>query len=239
MTDPEHARPGDLVAPLALDAAAPLYALLHAPPDDGSLRLHAFLKQAVEYARLTPDDAALWAAVKSYAEATLPEADRMAWLGWIYNAFAGQHPPDVDLSGWLIALEHLQSSPDAWAGSGMSENDIKAATALIDRYYAELDEAAFLAAVAECQARPLTDWDKRMHQAYGFVYFDRASGSDPFLRLKFVNQGESLRRAIRATDLADPAFPATALRMQAQAVIDELGVWMPPGRKLSALSDVT
>lgn len=238
MTDPEHARPGDLVAPLALDAALPLYALLHVPPDDGSLRLHRFLKEAVEYARFASDEAALWAAVKSYAEATLTDADRTAWLNWIYAAFAGLHPPDVDLSGWLIALEHFHSAPDAWASSGMSEDQIKVAAALIDRYYLELDEEAFLAAIAACQARPLTDWDKRMHQAYGFVYFDRAGGADPFLSLKFINQGEALRRAIRATDIESPAFPAAALRTQAQAVIDTLGVWMPPGRTLGPLADV-
>jgi hypothetical protein len=236
MTDPEHARPGDLIAPLALDAALPLYALLHAPPDDGSLRLHAFLKQAVEYARFAPDHAALWAAVQSYAAATLPEADQQSWLGWIYAAFAGLHPPDVDLSGWLIALEHFHTSSNAWANSGMTEDQIKSATALIDRYYTELDEEAFDAAVSACQARPITDWDKRLHQAYGFVYFDRASGADPFLGLKFINQGEALRRAVRATNLTDPAFPAVALQKQAQAVIDDLDVWMPPDRHLSPLS---
>jgi hypothetical protein len=238
MIDPQYARPGDLVAPLALDAALPLYRLLHAPPDDGSLRLHAFLKQAVDYARFAPDRNALWAAVQSYAKATLPEADQTAWLGWIYAAFTGLHPPDVDLSGWLIALEHFHYAPNAWDGSGMSEDNIESANALIDRYFTELNQDAFLAAIADCQARPLTDWDKRMHQAYGFVYFDTAKGADPFLALKFVNQGESLRRAIRATDMTKPAFPAAALRAQAQALIDKRDIWMPPGRALGPLSDV-
>jgi hypothetical protein len=238
MIDPQYARPGRLVAPLALDAALPLYAPLHAPPDDGSLRLHAFLKQAIEYAKFAPEAAALWAAVQSYAQTTLPEADQRAWLGWIYAAFSGLHPPDVDLSGWLMALEHFHFAPNAWDGSGMSQENIESANALIDCYFAELDEDAFMAAIAACQARPLTDWDKRMHQAYGFVYFDRASGADPFLSLKFVNQGEALRRAVRATDIANPAFPATALRAQAQALIDRREVWMPPGRALGPLSAV-
>ncbi len=238
MTDPQYARPGDLVAPLALDAALPLYRLLRAPPDDGSLRLHAFLKQAVDYARFAPDQGALWAAVQSYAQATLPEADHQAWLGWIYAAFTGLHPPDVDLSGWLIALEYFHTAPNALDDGGMSLENIEAVTALIDRYFAELAEDAFIAAIAACQARPLTDWDKRMHQAYGFVYFDRASGADPFAKLKFVNQGEALRRAIRATDLSSPAFPAAALHAKAQALIDRREVWMPPGRQLSPLSDL-
>jgi hypothetical protein len=236
MTDPQYARPGDLVAPLALDAALPLYRLLHVPPDDGSLRLHAFLKQAVDYARFAPDQGALWDAVKSYAQATLSEADQQAWLGWIFAAFSGLHPPDVDLSGWLMALEYFHTVPNTWDDSGMSQENVEAVTALIDRYFAELDEDAFMAAIAACQARPLTDWDKRMHQAYGFVYFDRASGADPFLRLKFVNQGEALRRAVRATDLAHPTFPAAVLHAKAQALIDRREVWMPPGRHLSPLS---
>jgi hypothetical protein len=238
MFDPEYAKPGRLVPPLALDACVPLYSLLHAPPDDGSLRRHAFLKQAVEYARFVPDQAALWAAVQSYAHATLSETDNKAFLGWIYNAFTGLHPPDVDLSGWLIALLHFHYSPNTWEDSGMSQENIEAANAMIDRYFAELDEDAFMAAVAQCQARPLTDWDKRMHQAYGFVYFDRARGADPFLKLKFVHQGETLRSIVRTTDFTDPAFPVEELRIKAQALIDKLDVWMPPGLALGPLSAV-
>jgi hypothetical protein len=236
MNDPQHARPGDLVAPLALDAAVPLYGLLHVPPDDGSLALHGFLKQAVEYARLTPDPAALWGAVQSYAQATLPPDRQQSWLGWIFDAFTGLHPPDVDLSGWLMALDHFGVAPNPWKDTGMSGENVKAAGALIDRYAAELDEAGFAAALAEAQARPLTEWDKRLHQAYGFVYFDRAGGADPFAKLKFVHQGEALRRAVRATDLADPAFPGAAMHRKAQALIDAREVWMPPGRALGPLS---
>jgi hypothetical protein len=236
MNDPQYARPGDLVAPLALDAAAPLYGLMHVPPGDGSLALHGFLKEAVDYARLTPDHTALWAAVQSYAQATLPAEQQQSWLGWIYDAFTGLHPPDVDLSGWLIALDHFGVVPDPWKGTGMMPAEVKAAGALLDRYAAELDEPAFAAAVAEAQSRPLTEWDKRLHQAYGFVYFDRAAGADPFAKLKFVHQGEALRRAIRATNLADPDFPGAALLQKAQALIDARDIWMPPGRNLAPLS---
>ncbi|MCU0801989.1 MAG: hypothetical protein MUD11_09450 [Rhodobacteraceae bacterium] len=236
MNDPQYARPGDLVAPLALDAAAPLYDLLHVPPGDGSLAMHGFLKQAVEYARLNPDPAALWAAVQSYAQATLTPEQQQSWLGWLFNAFTGLHPPDVDLSGWMIALDYFAVAPDPWKDSGMSGENVQAAVALLDRYAAALDAPGFAAALAEAQARPLTAWDKRLHQAYGFVYFDRAGGADPFTKLKFVHQGEALRRAVRETRLDDPDFPAETLRVLAQALIDRRDIWMPPGRTLGPLS---
>lgn len=239
MTDPEHASPGRLVSELALDAVAPLHALLHVPPDDGNLGMHRFLKEAVEYSGFAESHRDLWPRVVSYAEATLDAADRRIWLDWVFNAFTGLHPPDVDLSGWLMALDRFVLPDMPWAETGMTPAQIAMAEDFVSRYFGELDEPAFIAAIEECRARPLTEWDKRMHQAYGFVYFDRSAGADPFLSLKFANQGESLRRVLATYDFAgQPDFPHRPMLDAAQGLIDRRGVWMPPGRRLAPLTDV-
>ena len=236
MIDPKHARPGRLIPHLALDAALPLYPILHVPPDDGSFRMHAFLKETLEYAKLDFDHNTLWSAAQSYAQATLSEHDAGRWLGWLYNAHSGIHQADPDLSDWIMALHHFQHAPTAWQDSGMTGPEVTAARAFLDLLYAELDEPAFMAAIAECQARPLTDWDKRLHLAYDFVYFDRASGADPFLALKIINIGESLRRALRATDLASPDFPNAALERMGEALLARRNLKRAGGLPLPPLS---
>ena len=178
MNDPQYARPGDIIPKLALDAALPLYGQLHVPPDDGSLRMHAFLKQALEYANLA-ERADLWDRVVAYGQATLDANDQSQWLSWIFNAFTGSHAPDIDLSSWLMAMDYFHVVPNAWQNAGMGANDVALAKAFIDRYFIELDEPGFIAAMDDCRAQPMTAWDKRIHAAYGFVYFDRASGADP------------------------------------------------------------
>lgn len=239
VNDPKHTDPGRIAARLALDAGMPLHPLLHVPPDDGSFAMHRFLKEAVEYSGFEWRSSALWDKVVSYAEVTLGEGERRDWLGWLFNTFTGLHPPDVDLSGWLMALDKYRLPTTDWADTGMSPEEVSLAKGFVRRYFRELDEPAFMAAVEECRSRPLSEWDKRMHQAYGFVYFDRASGADPFLALKFANQGEALRRTLRAYDFdAAPGFPHEAFRDAAQALIDRRGVWMPDGRRLSPLTEV-
>ncbi|MBB4315947.1 hypothetical protein HNR56_003807 [Roseospira marina] len=78
-----------------------------------------------------------------------------------------------------------------------------------------------------------------MHASYGFVYFHQSGGSDPFLTLKFANQGESLRRTLRSYAFESvPDFPHQAFKRAAQSLIDRRHVWMPEGRTLCALTDV-
>jgi hypothetical protein len=95
MIDPDHLCPGRLVPSLALDAALPLYPLLHFPPDDNSFRMHGFLKEAVKD---------LWKGVETYAQNVLDPADQKTWLAWITRAFQGLRPPTPDLSDWLATL---------------------------------------------------------------------------------------------------------------------------------------
>ena len=238
MNDPVHTYPADLVCSLSLDAAMPLYPMLHVPPDDGDFALHRFLKEALEYSRFA-DRHTLWDKVVSYAGATLGEREGRVWLSWLFNAFTGTHPPDVDLSGWLMALDYYQLPHANWAKTGMSPDHIALARDFINSYFQVLNESEFNAAVEACRSRPLSEWDKRLHQAYGFVYFDRSGGADPFVMLKFVNQGESLRRILRSYRFDAVAdFPHAAFRDAAQALIEQRHVWMPEGRKLSQLMQV-
>ncbi|MFM2390774.1 MAG: hypothetical protein RLZZ437_2329 [Pseudomonadota bacterium] len=219
MIDPNFARPGRFLPHLALDAALPLYPILHVPPDDGSFAMHGFVKQVMEYAKLHWDHNVLWSAAQEYARTTLSAADAALWLGWIYNGYSGIHQADPDRKDWIAVLHQFQFNPATWENSGMTAPEVEAAHAFLDLFYTEINEPAFMEAVAECQARPLTPWDKRLHQAYDFVYFDRAGGSDPFLVLKIMNIGEALRRALRATDLASPLFPNAALQRMGDRVL--------------------
>lgn len=238
MNNPAHTFPGDLVSSLALDAAKPLYSRLHVPLNDENFEMHRFLKEAVEYSEFA-EQHILWDKVVSHAETMLSEQERHTWLEWIFNAFTGTHPPDVDLSGWLMALDHYHLPHANWEKTGMHSNEIELTKDFIDSYFAVLDEPGFNATLEACRARPLTEWDKRMHQAYGFVYFDRSSGADPFLNLTFVNQGEALRRTLRTYPFdAVSDFPHSAFREAAQALIDQRNVWMPEARKLSPLIEV-
>lgn len=240
MTDPEHARPFDLVPSLALDAAAPLYTLLGAPPGDDSLRLHTFLKEAVDYAGFAPVAPPLWAKVTEYADATLTAQDRQLFLTWLSEAFTGYHPANVDLSGWLMALDHFAMSQTKWSAVGMTGPQTSEADAFVEHYQSALDAAAFSAALETCRSRPLSAWDKRMHQAYDFVYEDRQGGMDPFIILKFVHQGATLRRAIEGYGFSGNAgFPHDLLQEAAMMMITERHVWMPEGKVLGHLADVT
>jgi hypothetical protein len=235
MTNPEHLRPGCLVPCLALDAAVPLFSVLHAPPDDGSLRLHIFLKEAVEYGQFVAYHKDLWQAVETYAQSTLSPDDRHQWLGWMTRAFQGLRPPTPDLSDWLITLEDYRYTANSWQNPLLTKPQADLVRDLVDRYFEELNEDAFMELVQECQARPLSPWDKRLHQAYNFVYFDRQGGNDPFLLLKFVNQGEALRRALRATDLTHPDFPHQALVQRNEVLFAELGMTARQGAPLAPL----
>jgi hypothetical protein len=107
---------------------------------------------------------------------------------------------------------------------------------LVDRYFEELNEPAFVALVQECQSRPPSAWDKRLQSAYDMVYFDRQGGNDPFLALKFVNQGESLRRVLRATDLDHPDFPHDILIKHRDILFAAYGMTTPIGPPLTRLS---
>ncbi|WP_308918217.1 hypothetical protein [Jannaschia sp. LMIT008] len=238
MNDPDHTNPGKLISRLALDAAKPLYPRLQVPPNDGSFAMHTFLKEAVEYSEFAPEyEPRMWNATVDYAKATLPGPQRETWLSWLFNCFTGPHPPDVDLSGWLIALDYFILPHSDWSGMDLTAEEVAAVQDFLATRERETDEAGFVEAIEEARSAPLTDWDKRMHQAYEFVLFDRQRGNDPFLALKFANQGEGLRRAIRDHPFPDH-FPHEALRQGAQALIDRRGVWMPEGRVLGPLTAV-
>lgn len=236
--DPKHTRPGVVASHLALDAVLPLYPLLRAPGDDATV-VHRFLKEAVDYAQLAPHTTpALWDNIRAYAEATLPPETAEQWLAWVFNAFTGTHPPDVDLSGWLMAIDHFSTPHADWHPDDVPPEHVPKVRAFLDAYQDALDTAGFRAAVAEAQAQPLSDWDKRMHQAYGFVYFDQAAGADPFLLLSFMHQGETLRHVLTVYDFP-PDFPHDGFQAAAQRLIDRRHVWMPEGKRLSPLRAVT
>ena len=238
VNDPRHADPAGLAACLALDAAAPLYPRLGVPPGDGSLALQDLLKAAMDRPDPTPRwSPALWQQVTAQAEAAPDPEAAKAWLAWIENAFTGIHPADVDLSGWLMAIDHYGLPGADWGDAGLTPDQAVAANAFVDAYRTTLDEPAFLTAAQEARAQPLTDWDKRMHGVHDFVYFDDRGGKDPFLELKFVNQGEALRRTLRDHAFPDD-FPHAPLQAAAQTLIDRRGAWMPPGRRLRPLREV-
>lgn len=238
MNDPAHTDPGSFASRLALDAVVPLYRFLHVPPDDGSFAMNKFLKEAMEYSQFTPSwSPILWEKVVSYADSTLEKDTNEHWIGWIFNAFTGSHPPDVDLSGWLMAIDYYGLPHANWDDTGMRPNEMLLVKHFIDAYITELDEPAFMAAADEARSRPLTDWDKRMHQVHEIVYFDDLGCKDPFLELKFANQGEALRRILASYDFP-PDFPHQPFLGAAQLLLDSRNVWMPEGRKLSPLTEV-
>ena len=234
MNDPANTCPGTFISSLALDATLPAYPLLYIPTvDHGDLTLHQFLKEAVEHSGFA-NVRSLWDKTVYYAEIVLNEKARNIWLDWLFNAFTGLHPPDVDLSGWLIALDYYSLPHAHWESTDMDAHQIALVKDFIDSYLAKMDRARFTAIADECRSHPLTAWDEKMHQAYNFAYFGLLDGFDPFVALKFANQGEALRQILRSYPFDTvPNFPHIALRTAAQALIDQRHIWMPEGRNLS------
>ncbi|KAA5603974.1 hypothetical protein F1188_18310 [Roseospira marina] len=147
MNDPNYAVPSDIVCSLALDAATPLYPQLRVPHHSvphhaGRLAMHGFLKAAIESSRFA-EKHALWEHTVSYANHTLSEETSRIWLSWLFNGFTGVHPADVDLSGWLMALDHYHRPHADWTSTGMSPDEIALAKDFINIYFDELNEPKF------------------------------------------------------------------------------------------------
>ena len=139
-----------------------------------------------------------------------------------------------------MAIDYYSLPHADWNSTGMTQDEIVLATHFINSYTRELDETGFMTTIETCRARPLTDWDKRMHQVYEFVYFDRSRGADPFLELKFANQGEAFRRTLRTYDFDSITdFPHKAFLNAAQLLMDRRNIWMPQeGQRLLPLTEV-
>ncbi|MEM6934801.1 MAG: hypothetical protein AAF526_14635, partial [Pseudomonadota bacterium] len=209
----EHVRPGDLVSPLALDAARGLYARLGL--DRAEIRAdvaHQTLKQALEWGQFPRFHEKRWTCLKGYAEATLEQLARDALLNWFMHAYTGYHPANPDLSIWLDMLSELHHTPENTFEMPLTPAERKPLEAFLERVAAAQDAEAFNEELDELRGLPPSPWDRKILAHYEMVYHDRAAGSDPFIILKAVNRGEGLRRVLSETPPAEIAgFPLEKL----------------------------
>ncbi|MBT0956372.1 hypothetical protein IV417_03155 [Alphaproteobacteria bacterium KMM 3653] len=239
MIYPEHNRPGDSIANLALDAAKPLYQKLGLVGlIGGADATNQFLKEVVEYSQFARFHGPLWKAMQDYAHAALPKDQAEAILAWFFTAYTGYHPANPNMSIWTYFLGIRAVRTELWPRDQFEPEEMKAEEAFTALFAAHEDAEGFMDMITDIQENtPLSQWDKKLHQINEFVYFDRAAGDDPFLKLKFVNSATALRRAIAEFDFpSKPGFPHEKLRAVAQLEADR--GWMPEGVSLGTLLEV-
>ena len=240
MMYPEHARPGDLVPSLALDAARSLLPRLDLSfPDLSADAVHQTLKQALEWGKMPRFHEERWECLQAYAKATLPEPAHEALLGWFAQAYTGYHAANPDLSDWTDVLIELIYVPSQLNNLSLDLPQQSALGRFLKAFAKELDADAFEDELDELRNLPPSPWDRKLLARYELVYFDRETGSDPFLVVRQAHKGQALRRALRAIPPDEAVdFPLEEVNRYAAALTEERGSWYPEGVSMCSLAEV-
>ncbi|MEJ6403043.1 hypothetical protein [Yoonia sp. 2307UL14-13] len=240
MIYPEHARPGDLLPPLALDVARTLLPRLDLDlPDLPADAVHQTLKEALEWGKMPRFHEECWECLQSYAKATLPKPAQDQLLDWFWRGYSGYHAANPDLSDWIDVLMMLAFIPQQSYEMQLTPVQRDQLDEFLATFAAEVDMDNLADLFDELRSLPPSPWDRKLLMRYEMVYFDRQTGSDPFLIIKQANKAQAFRRTMRLKPPSVAAgFPLEILNAYAVNYVQERGTWYPPGVTMCGLTEV-
>jgi hypothetical protein len=209
-----------LLSMLSLDGALSLYDVMGVPVDDKGA-FHEALREVINEARSVMKASPNY--VPSPASMLLDRLDRTTrerFLAWARGVFLGYHADQPQWSAWDIVFSH-------WAYSRARDLDFlpEAKREFFLAGYREKVETDDVKRKAkELLNKPMSDWDLEIYARHGYGI---AWESTPFSLAEAITRIERLKGfAAQFWKRLDASERGESQR-RAQALIDELKVWMP------------